>query len=218
MSPTRTTASRAEHSVGPPSHGDRRRPRRAFVAPYGPIIPARRSRSEVTDRSSPSSSPKERISMPSTVRRRDRHTGCPPLPRLRESPKCLLTARSAATCNRTGLSLAWRSSHQRGRPRLCWKGRVAAAKTIDQRATALPPTRSPRACRSRDRVRREAHALMLARPMPRQHRSDHRWGRRGVLGSPREVSQHAWAWSSACGHPVTGRAGPALAGMTGAGR
>ena len=32
------------------------------------------------------------ISIPSTIGRRDRHTGCPPLPRLRESPVCLLPA------------------------------------------------------------------------------------------------------------------------------
>ena len=42
------------------------------------------------------------------------HGGCPPLPRLQESLKCLLAARSAAPCNHTWLSLARRSSH-RGR-------------------------------------------------------------------------------------------------------
>jgi hypothetical protein len=48
-------------------------------------------------------------------------TGCPPLPRLRESPVCLLPAWFATTCKRTSLSLAWASSHpRRRRPRVRW--------------------------------------------------------------------------------------------------
>ena len=42
----------------------------------------------------------------------------PALARLRASSMCLLAARSDVTCKRTGLSLAWRSSHpRRRRPR-----------------------------------------------------------------------------------------------------
>jgi hypothetical protein len=36
---------------------------------------------------------------------------------------CLQAGQSAATSKRTGLSLSWRSSHQRPYPSRCWKGR-----------------------------------------------------------------------------------------------
>ena len=36
---------------------------------------------------------------------------------------CLRAGQSAATSKRTGLSLSWRSSHQRPYPSRCWKGR-----------------------------------------------------------------------------------------------
>ena len=38
---------------------------------------------------------------------------------------CLLAVRSAATCKRAWLSLAWRSSHRPRHPRRCWMGRAA---------------------------------------------------------------------------------------------
>jgi hypothetical protein len=65
------------------------------------------------------------------------------LPRLRVSPVCLLPPRSAATCKRTWLPLAWPSSHAcRRRPR-CWSGRVATVRRT-RRRTAPSVTEQPR--------------------------------------------------------------------------
>ena len=106
------------------------------------------------------------------------HRGCPSLPRLRESPKCLLTARSVSTCKRTGLSLAWRSSHQRRRPRRCWKGREGVVSRRRATTGALGPEHQRRRGRrplpqcpaeraSRRRQRAQCSSSSEAAPAPR---------------------------------------------------
>ena len=77
----------------------------------------------------------------------------PALPRLRESPRCLPAARSAATCKHSCLSLAWRSAHRAPRRGRCGRG-VAFAATVGapftegqaqarvRISTALTPRRS----------------------------------------------------------------------------
>ena len=72
-------------------------------------------------------SPKVRICSPSTVRRLTGHRGCPRLPRLRESSRCLPAARSAATGKHTSLSVPWPSSHRAPTPALLLQRRVAVA-------------------------------------------------------------------------------------------
>ena len=64
----------------------------------------------------------------------------PALPRLQE---CLLAARSAATCKRTWLSLASRSSHPRRHPCRCRDGRPAAARCRRRRTAPSVTERQP---------------------------------------------------------------------------
>jgi hypothetical protein len=71
----------------------------------------------------------------------------------------LSPARSAATCKRAWLSLAWPSGHPRRRPPRCWSGRAPAARGRPAPTTALPGrSRSQRAVGRRARRSSQASA------------------------------------------------------------
>jgi hypothetical protein len=102
--------------------------------------------------------------------RRDRRAGllCPSL---RESPRCLLAARSAATCKHTWLSLAWRNGHRGRRQARCLVRTNGRRVCGDRRRFRLPDGHAQPRVRTALRPRRSGAAEGVGagrRPAPVQ--------------------------------------------------
>ena len=94
-----------------------------------------------------------------------RHAGCPPLPRLRESPMWLLAARSAAACMRTRAVARVGGAATGADARRCWMGRERALSarrcSCAERQGRLD---GPPVVRWWERIVRSHHCCHSARP------------------------------------------------------